>query len=123
MTTAINSRKEYIENLRSLNAKKLSTQKLLDNATAGRKNITGGNDASVLATQVESTDREILNMQKLCDWQSCYLGDVCIKAFKEEKGDLYKRLLQQFSVNEIQNAHNVAQLYSEILQIEKIKAH
>jgi len=46
-----------------------------------------------------------------------------MKAFKEEKGDLYKRLLQQFSVNEIQNAHNVAQLYSEILQIEKIKAH
>jgi len=101
LQTSIATRKEYMEKIRDLKAKKLSTEKGLANAGAGKRNITGSNDASVLATQLESADREMLQMQKLMDWQSIYLGDVVLKAFKEEKGDLYKRLLQQFSVNEI----------------------
>lgn len=121
--TAIQTRKDYMEMLRNLQAKKTSTQKNLDNAAAGKKNITGGNDASALATQLESNDREIQQMQKLCDWQTCYLGDIVMTTFKREKGELYKRLIQSFSVNEIQNSHNIAQLYSDILQLEKIKAH
>ena len=83
----------------------------------------GSNDSGVLATQIEQMDRELETVKKLLDWMTVFLGEVVIKQFKAEKGDLYKRLLQQFSVNEIQNAHNIAQLYSQILQLEKIKAH
>ena len=108
INTAIQTRVDYLTQLRNLQNKKLSTEKSMANATAGKKNIMGSNDTSVLATQIESTDREIEALRKLCDWQTVFLADFVLKAFKEEKGDLYKRLLQQFSVNEIQNSHNLA---------------
>jgi len=85
--------------------------------------MTGSNDSSMLATQIESLEREEKNLKRLIDWQTVYLGDIVIKEFKLEKGDLYKRLLQQFAVNEIQNCYNLAQIYQSILQIEKVKAH
>ena len=68
INTSIATRVDYLNQLRNLQNKKLSTEKSMANATAGKKNIMGSNDTSVLATQIESTDREIESMKKLCDW-------------------------------------------------------
>lgn len=73
--------------------------------TAGKKTATtlfkNSGDANNMATQVEQHGREIEGMTKLIDVQSIYIGSVVLKVYKEEKADLYRRLLQQFTVYEI----------------------
>lgn len=62
-------------------------------------------DAGVLANKVENTGREIAGLTKMIDLLTCYISSLVLKLFKDEKVDLYRRLLQQFTVYEINNAH------------------
>ena len=55
------------------------------------------------------------------DLLSTYIGEKVIPAFKKEKLALYHRILQQFSVIEIQNSHALAGFWSKVLQDERVK--
>lgn len=105
--------------LASLEKKKSDTQKDIDSVTAGKKTAStlfkNSSDANVMAQTLETTDKEIEAMKKLIDVQTIYIGSVVLKIFKEEKADLYKRLLQQFTVYEIQNSHQVASFWTQVL--------
>jgi len=57
----------------------------------------------------------------LHDLLSLYIGDKVIPAFKKEKLSLYHRILQQFTVIEVQNSHALAGFWSKVLQNENVK--
>ena len=50
-----------------------------------------------------------------------YLGDVVIPQFKKEKLKVYQRLMQQFSIMEINNAHQTASFWSNVLSNPHVK--
>jgi hypothetical protein len=50
-----------------------------------------------------------------------YLGERVIPVFKTEKLGVYTRLMQQFNVMEINNAHQVASYWSNVLAIPIVK--
>jgi len=74
-----------------------------------------------MANAVEGHDREILGATQLLDLLTIYLGENVIAGFKKEKLGLYHRILQQFTVIEIQNSHVLAGFWSKVLQNERIK--
>ena len=78
-------------------------------------------DAGAMATKVDNLEREIQQLQKLADLLTCYIGNNVLNAFKNEKVDLYRRMLQQFTLIEINNAHTHACLWSSTLQVPKVK--
>ena len=91
--------------MRALEKRKIDTQKDIEAVTAGKKTAStlfkNSSDAGVMAQQVETTTKEIEAMKKLVNVICIYIGTVVLKSFKEEKLDLYKRLLTQFTVYEI----------------------
>jgi hypothetical protein len=49
------------------------------------------------------------------------LGEQIIPVFKKEKLTIYSRLIQQFNVMEINNAHQVASFWSNVLANPNVK--
>lgn len=125
MRTAVNSRNVVMEKLRSFEGKKRDTQKDIESVQAGKKTATtmfkNASDVGTMANQVESHDREIEAHTKLMDLLTVYIGEKVIVGFKKEKLGLYHRILQQFTVIEIQNSHVLAGFWSKTLQNESIK--
>lgn len=108
-----------------MTAKKISAQKDLDNLNAGKKTMgtifKSQSDAGGLSTTIEATEREIVSACNLKDLLTIYIGDKVIPLFKKEKLDLYGQISQQFHVLEINNASNVANFWSTLLQNEQVK--
>jgi hypothetical protein len=57
----------------------------------------------------------------LIDIVTIYLGEAVIPSFKKEKLKIYHRLMQQFTVMEINNAHLSASFWSNILNNPNVK--
>ncbi len=79
-------------------------------------------DATSMANKIETTEREITSHQQLLDLLSIYIGGKLMQAVKKEKLALYHRILKQFTVIEIQNAHISAGFWSKVLTNDKVKA-
>lgn len=75
-----------------------------------------------LANKIDGHEREIAAHQMLLDLLTLYIGQKVIATFKKEKMNLYHRILQQFTVIEIQNSHVLAGFWSKVLQNEQVKA-
>lgn len=60
-------------------------------------------------------------MQTLLEIVTIYLGEKIIPVFKKEKLKVYSRLMQQFTVIEINNAHQVASFWSRVLNDPNVK--
>ena len=73
-----------------------------------------------MANKIESTDREIMASEMLGTLLTIYLGDKVLPAFKREKLSLYHRILKQFTVIEINNSHQMAGFWSNVLQNPKV---
>ena len=65
-----------------------------------------------MTNKVDILEREIEMQSKLVDLLTCFIGERVLKAFKAEKVDLYRRMLSQFSIIEINNAHTQASFWS-----------
>ena len=74
-----------------------------------------------ISNKLEGHEREIAAHSQLLDLLTVYIGEKVIKNFKKEKLGLYHRILQQFTVIEIQNSHVLAGFWSKVLQNEQIK--
>lgn len=126
MRQAVNARNQVQEKLRGFEGKKRDTQKDIDSVQQGKKTATtlfkNADDVGAMANKMETHEREILAHQQLHDLLSMYIGDKVIAGFKKEKLGLYHRILQQFTVIEIQNSHVLAGFWSKVLQNEKVKA-
>lgn len=62
-------------------------------------------DASTMMTAIESNEKDLENLGVLIDIITIYLGEQVIPQFKKEKLKIYQKLMQQFTVMEINNAH------------------
>ena len=58
----------------------------------------------------------------LNDIITIYLGQTVIPEFKARKSKIYGKIVQQFNVMQINNAHQVASYWSNVLQNPNIKA-
>jgi hypothetical protein len=58
-----------------------------------------------LQTTIEIAAKEMDNLETLISIITIYLGEKVIPAFKKEKLKIYHKLMQQFTVIEINNAH------------------
>ena len=50
-----------------------------------------------------------------------YLGEQAIPQFKKEKLKIYHKLMQQFTIMEINNAHQTASFWSNVLTNPNVK--
>lgn len=125
MQGAIEKRNWAEKHGQTLVKKKTQTQKDLDSVNAGKKTMTTlfktSNDAGGMANQIESTERDIEVNEHILDLLTIYLGETELPKFKREKLALYNRILQQFHVIEINNSHQLASFWSNVLQNEMIK--
>lgn len=125
ISEAIVGRQNIAKQEAALTGKKLSLQKDLDNLNAGKKTMgtlfKSQSDAGNLANTLESTEREIQATCCLKDLLTIYIGDTIIPKFKKEKLDLYGQISQQFHVLEINNASNIANFWSKLLQNDNVK--
>jgi len=115
-----------MERLRKFEGNKRDTQKDIENVQAGKKTATtlfkNADDVGNMANKIDNHDREIVAHNALLDLLTVYVSEKVIMGFKKEKLGLYHRILQQFTVIEIQNSHVLAGFWSKVLQDEKIKA-
>lgn len=125
ITAAIDARNKVAKLEKDLTAKKISTQKDLDNLNAGKKTMgtlfKSQSDAGNLANVIEQCEKDIVSACNLKDLLTVYIGDKVIPHFKKEKLDLYGQISQQFHVLEINNASNVANFWSTLLQNDQVK--
>ena len=68
-----------------------------------------------LQSQQEVLDAEIGDFKKLVRFLSVFHGNEAIPKFKQAKAKLYLRMLNNFCVKEISNAHTNATLYHGLL--------
>lgn len=124
MRSALKSRQDVIDNLRKLEVKKHSTQRDLADVSAGNTTVTtlfkNQSDAGKMANKIESTDREIQSHNMLADLLCMYISERIITKFKSEKLNLYYRILQQFTVIEIQNSAATANFWVKVLSSPEV---
>lgn len=125
MRNSVASRNAVMDKLRQLEGKKRDTQKDIESIQSNKKTATtlfkNSSDVGGMANKIESHDREIIEHEKLTSLLTIYIGNKVISGFKKEKLGLYHRILQQFTVIEIQNSHVLAGFWSKVLQNEQIK--
>lgn len=74
-----------------------------------------------MANKVESMERDIASSKALCDLLTVYIGDRILPTFKREKLELYRKVIQQYHVNEILNSHATAGFWSAMLKNDKVR--
>lgn len=116
---AINQKDSFEKLLKRTESKKTNTQQDLENVNQSRKTLRTifktEKDASSMLTTIESVstlgsitlqaEKELENLAVLIDIITIYLGEQAIPQFKKEKLKIYHKLMQQFTVMEINNAH------------------
>ena len=103
------SRNAVAKRVKDLKSKKTSTQKDIESVNAGKKTVTtlfkNPGDVGTMSSKIEKYDAETEVQIKLLDVMTIYIGGTLLEQFKREKLTLYKRILQQYYVIEISNAH------------------
>lgn len=60
-------------------------------------------------------------MNVLHDYITIYLGETVVPEFKQRKLKIYSKIIQQFNVMQINNAHQTASFWSQVLSNPNIK--
>ena len=122
---SINQKDAFEKNLKKTESKKANTEADLDNVNAGKKTMRtifkDEKDSSKLQTTIEVTAKELDNLEVLISLITIYLGEKIIPQFKKDKLKIYLKLMQQFTVIEINNAHQTASFWSNVLSNPLVK--
>ena len=106
---ALSARKVINDAVKSLKKTIAGCQADIDNIAAGKKTMStmfkSSNDVGSLQNKLELHERDLEAQERLEVIISQYLGNIILPQFKQEKMSLYGRILQQFHVVEINNAH------------------
>lgn len=109
IVNAIAQRDAFERLLKKTETKKANTQSDLENVNQGKKTVRtlfkSQNDASGMMNSIESAEKELENLEVLINIITIYLGEQVIPKFKKDKLKIYHKLMQQFTVIEINNAH------------------
>lgn len=74
-----------------------------------------------MMNKIENAEKDLENYSTLIDIITIYLGEKIIPAFKKEKLRVYHKLMQQFTIVEINNAHQTASFWSNVLSNPNVK--
>jgi hypothetical protein len=106
---AIQTKDSFASKIKKSDLKKRNTQKDLDNVTQGKKTVgtlfKNEGDSAKMVSKIENTDKEIESLNVLSDVMTIYLGESVIPPFKEKRINLYHKIIAQFNVLMINNAH------------------
>jgi len=106
---AIQTKDSFRSKIKKSDLKKRNTQKDLDNVTQGKKTVgtlfKSEGDSAKMVSKIENTDKEIESLNVLSDIMTIYLGEQVIPPFKEKRINLYQKIIAQFNVLMINNAH------------------
>ena len=107
--TAINQKQTFENLLKKTESKKSSTQQDLENVNQGKKTVRtifkNEKDATGLLNTIENAEKELENLGVLIDIITIYIGEDIIPKFKKDKLKIYQKIMQQFTILEINNAH------------------
>ena len=78
-------------------------------------------DAGGMQNQIESSEREIESLGNFFDVLTIYLAERVIPQFKKEKLLAYQKMVQAFTIMEINNAHLGATFWNQAFQHPNIK--
>lgn len=116
---AIAAKENFEKMLKKTETKKANTQADLENVNMGKKTIRtifkDEKDSSTLQNKIEVAEQELENLESLLSVLNIYLGERIIPQFKRDKLKIYHKLMQQFTVIEINNAHQTASFWSNVL--------
>lgn len=119
VVNAIAHKDNFESMLKKAEKKKANTETDLDNVNAGKKTIRtifkDEKDSTRMQTAIEITAKELDNLETLISIITIYLGEKIIPQFKKDKLKIYHKLMQQFTVIEINNAHQTASFWSNVL--------
>ena len=125
VVNAILAKENFEKMLKKTESKKANTQADLENVNMGKKTIRtilkDEKDSGVMQTKIEVAEKEIENIETLINIITIYLGEKIIPVFKKEKLKIYHKLMQQFTVIEINNAHQTASFWSNVLSNPQVK--
>ena len=125
VVNAITQKDNFEKMLKKTESKKATTETDLDNVNAGKKTIRtmfkDEKDSTKLQTTIEITAKELENLETLISLITIYLGEKIIPQFKKDKLKIYHKLMQQFTVIEINNAHQTASFWSNVLTNPLVK--
>ena len=79
-------------------------------------------DVGNMSAKVERYDAETEVQIKLLDVMTIYIGNFLLEQFKREKLQLYRRIISQYYVIEMGNAHAQASFWNEMLQEPSVKS-
>jgi len=69
-------------------------------------------DTGAMVSKIEASEREIEALTSLHDILTIYLGETVVPQFKSRRQRIYSKIVQQFNVMQINNAHQVASFWS-----------
>ena len=91
----------------------------MDNVTTGKKTIgtlfKNQDDTGKMVAKIENTEKESESLKVLYDVIAIYLGEQVIPPFKEKRIKLYKNMIEQFNLQMINNSHETATFWSNVL--------
>ncbi len=123
MIECLNGREQIMKFQITAEEKKRSDLKELEKLSAGKTTMKSlfsskaKKEGSILTlqSQQEVLEAEIGDFKKLVRFLTVYHGAEAISKFKSQKARLYLRMLNNFCVKEISNAHTNATLYHGLL--------
>ncbi|CDW87092.1 px domain containing protein [Stylonychia lemnae] len=125
LQVALTTREQVESQIKKMESKKKNTQADLENVNQGKKTIRtllkSDKDTNGMLSTIENSEREIDNLQSLLEVISIHLGEIIIPKFKQEKIKVYQRIMQQFNIMEINNAHQTASFWSKVLSNPQLK--
>uniref|UniRef100_A0A7S3HYU8 Uncharacterized protein n=1 Tax=Favella ehrenbergii TaxID=182087 RepID=A0A7S3HYU8_9SPIT len=119
-SVAIKERATVQQNIKDIKKKIETTKSDIDSVSQGKKTMgtlfknTG--DVGSMQNSLEAKQRDLEAQIKLLDVMSLYLSRKVLPLLKKEKLALYSRVLQQFHVVEINNAHQQATFWSSLMK-------
>lgn len=123
--SAIGFKERFEQSLKKTEAKKTNTQADLENVNLGKKTLRtilkNEKDAGGLQSTIDTAEKELENLDTIIAILTIYMGEQVIPKFKKEKLKIYHKLMQQFTVIEINNAHQTASFWSTVLQNPQVK--
>ena len=126
---AINGKGTVETALSDLEKKKKERQTELEKMSMGKTTLksffksksTIENDITRYQREVEQMTTDLEEYRKLVNFIIIYHGNIAIDKFKSNKVAQYMRMLNNFAVREISNAHLAATLYHQLLELSDNK--
>lgn len=125
----INGRDDVSAKLNDLEKEKKNRQTELEKMSMGKTTLksffksksTIETDITRYQREVETMTQDLEDYRKLVTFITIYHGHIAIDKFKSNKVAQYMRMLNNFAVREISNAHLAATLYHQLLELSDKK--